>query len=78
MQFKIINCRPFSDGFLGYFISVIFKLIHFHVCVFEEEINNKKKHDFVLFSSFFFVWILTFVLDGDRIIPLNTSFYLNQ
>ena len=40
VQFKILNCRPFSDGFLVYFISGFFKLIHFHVCVFEEEINN--------------------------------------
>jgi len=22
LQFKILNCRPFSDGFLVYFISV--------------------------------------------------------
>jgi hypothetical protein len=52
--------RPFSGGFLVYFISGFFKLLHFHMCVFEEEINVKKQH--FLFSSFFFVWILTFVL----------------
>ena len=35
------KCRSFSDGFLDYFISVFFKLIHVHVCAFEEEINKK-------------------------------------
>jgi hypothetical protein len=58
VQFKILNCRPFSGGFLVYFISVFFKLMHLHECVFEEEINKRKKS----FCSFFFVWILTFVL----------------
>ena len=24
VQFKILNCRPFSDGFLVYFINVFF------------------------------------------------------
>ena len=57
--------RPFSEGFLVYFISVFLKLIHFHVCVFEEEINKqktKKQQKKPLFGLFFFVWILTFVL----------------
>jgi hypothetical protein len=39
VQFKILNCRPFSDGFLVYFISVFFKLIHVHVCVFYTNIS---------------------------------------
>jgi hypothetical protein len=39
---QILKCRPFSDGFLVYFISVLLKLIHFHVCAFEEEINKKQ------------------------------------
>jgi hypothetical protein len=39
---SLLNCRSFSDGFLVYFINVFFKLIHFHVCVFEKEINIKK------------------------------------
>jgi hydrogenase-4 membrane subunit HyfE len=63
--FKILNCRPFSEGFLVYFISVFLKLTHFHVCVFEEEINKqktKKQQKTPLFGLFFFVWILTFVL----------------
>ena len=78
MQIKILNCRPFFDGFLIYFISGLFKPIHFHVCAFEEEINKKKTH--FLFSSFFLCMdIVTCpLLEGDMIIPLYTSFNLEQ
>ena len=58
VQFKILNCRPFADGFLVYFTSVLLKLIHLHVCLFEEEINkNKNKNNdniFYLFRSFLY------------------------
>ena len=74
MQFNILNGRPFSGGFIVYFISVSLRLIHFHVCVYEEKII--KKTTSLLFSSFFFAWILT--LESDKIIPLYTSFNLNQ
>ena len=78
MQFKILNCRPFSDGFLEYLISVFLKLIHFHVCEFEEEINKKKKHLFYLVRFFRMDIDICPLLEGNRIIPLYTSFNLNQ
>ena len=64
VQFKILNCRPFADGFLVYFTSVLLKLIHLHVCLFEEEINkNKNKNNdniFYLFRSFlYWYWHLS-------------------
>ena len=77
VQFKILNCRPFSDGFLVYFTSVFLKLIHFHVCVSEEEINLKKHFLSSLFFSCVDIGICP-LLEDDRIIPLYTSFYINQ
>ena len=55
-----------------------FKLIHIHVCVFEAEINLKKY--IFLFSSFSFIMDndMCSLLEGERIIPLYTSLYLNQ
>ena len=48
------------------------------MCAFEEEINKKKTH--FLFSSFFLCMdIVTCpLLEGDMIIPLYTSFNLEQ
>jgi hypothetical protein len=65
-----------------YFISVLLKLIHFHVCVFEEEINKNKTKTTTTIFIYFVLYCMDIdicpLLEGDRIIPLYTSFNLNQ
>jgi hypothetical protein len=78
----IQNCMPFSDRFPVYLISAFLKLIHFHVCLFEEEINNKQKtknkHFFIKFVHFCMDIDICPLLESDGIIPLYMSFNLNQ
>jgi hypothetical protein len=46
--------------------------MHFHVCVFEEKINKKNICYFCMDID------ICPLLEGDKIIPLYTSFNLNQ
>ena len=67
---KIRNCRSFSDGFLVCFL----KLIHFHVCAFGDEIDNKTFFTYLFISSFICMDIdICPLLESDMIIPLYTN-----
>jgi hypothetical protein len=78
VQFKILNCRPFADGFLVYFTSVLLKLIHY---LKKKLIKTKTKT-----TTTFFIYFVLFCMDidicplleGDMLIPFYTSFNLNQ
>ena len=48
------------------------KLIHFHVCAFEEEINKKKKKNYLVRSFLYWYWLCP-PIEGNRIIPLYTN-----